>query len=201
MWKINGVWCCSDYKTRPITFDGTNIIINWSYNELKLEFFGDENSIESILEFYTNSLKYGEWGEELDKPIIWMKIETKYDSFKSKKCINEEKIRKFINKNFFKITIFFETTIQGSPFEKDYLTSNSYWISCIGGLYYIADLYLYIEKDDIVVEGELYNNNKSPFEVKDYRQEDLYEYSLETAETAKELFKYSKKWEIFKFNS
>lgn len=202
MWVLTGVWSFGDYKTKPLTFNNTNIIINWSYNELKLEIYGDANSNVTLLNFYELLHLYGEWGENLTKPIVWMKVETPNKMIKSKNHIDKEKIAKFIDNDYFKITIYYETTIQESPFSKDYITSNAYWIYCIGGLYYVADLYLYLENGNDIIEPELHKNNcnKTPFNVKNYNNEDLYEYSLETWETAKELVKLSRKWELFKYN-
>jgi hypothetical protein len=56
-----------------------------------------------------------------------MSVETKTKNIKSKEQMPADKIKKFLKKsNFFKITIYFETTIQESPLNKDYFTSNDY---------------------------------------------------------------------------
>lgn len=199
MRKISGVWTGGDYKTRPLTFKDTSVIINWSYYEIKMELLWDENDTEMIVKFYDELVNYGEWGEELIKPICWMMLETENQFFK-KNYISKKELLDFCSKSkFFKMTIFFETTIQESPFNSNYLLDNSYWISCIGGLYYIADLYLFVETEQSIIHQEIYKNNKSCFDVKDYTKENMHEYAKETAETAKDLIRNGEGF-TFKFN-
>jgi hypothetical protein len=57
----------------------------------------------------------------------------------------------------------------------------------------VADLFLFIKINEEEIIQQEYENNKSPFKVKDYRSENLFDYSRQTAETARELVNYSKK--------
>lgn len=196
--KLTGIWCFGDYITRPITFEKTNIIINWSYYELKLEFIGSYEDVDIILPFYENMWKYGEWGEFDPKKIIWMSVETRNKYTKSKSFFEIENIKDFIKKNDFKITIFFENVIDGDPLSNGYINSNDYWIDCIGGLYNVADISLYVEDNENIYPAEKYMKKHKTFKIEDYTKENLYEYAKETAKSAKNLINNSKKWKIFK---
>ena len=196
---LTGIWAFGNFDKRPLTFKNTNIIINWSIYNLKLEIYGKSDDLDMVLEFYDGFSQYGEWGEEFVKPIVWMSINNDKEEIRSKKFIDIKNILIFLKyKEKFKITIYFETILNYSPLENNYTTSNSYWINCLGGLYYIVDLCLYVEKNNETFEGELYLNNGLHV-VKDYRYEDFKKYALETAETAKDLVK-NKEGYSFKTN-
>jgi hypothetical protein len=55
-----------------------------------------------------------------------MEISKINESKKSKNFISIEDIKSFLNNENFKITIYFESIIDESTFEKDYLEENSY---------------------------------------------------------------------------
>jgi len=199
--KITGIYCSGDYINKPLIFNNSTIVINWSYYFIKLEFASSIDELPTLLHFYTNTLYYGEWGEEAKKPTTWMYIEDENgfllkdkEYIKIDDIINASKTSKFI-----KFNIFFETTIADNPLDSDYLKSNSYWINCIGGLYDTADLALYTENNDDLDETRPYYNNVLPFVFHDYSHEDLHAYAIETAHTSKELILTSKKWQIFEF--
>lgn len=166
-------------------FKNTNTAINWSFCEFKLEICEDEKDLNIVLEFYNTFSKYGEWVENFIKPIAWMKIEDESNSIKSKTFTESKKSKKF------KITIYFETTIQSSPFGGDYFTSNSYWINCIGGLYPVVDLYLFAKIGDKIEEGELCLNYNL-FHLTDYRYESWKACAIETGKVHKNLLQMNK---------
>lgn len=152
---LTGVWASGDFYMKPITFRNYNLILNWSFYELKLEIFGEKCDLEMIKNFYEILWNYGEWGENFIKPLIWMEIQTKYKYIKSKKYIEINDFDNYID-DYFKITLYFEPLIDGNPFAKDYIESNSYWINCIGGLYHVVDINWYIDTDNGLISSEKY---------------------------------------------
>ena len=199
--KITGIYCGGDYKTRPLILNNSSIVINWSYYFLKLEFASNIEEINILLDFYVNTLHYGEWGEVGKKPTSWICVEDENQILlKDKEYIKIEKILNSSKKSkFIKFTIFFETIIKGDILDENYTNSNSYWINCLGGLYDVADLELYLDCENIDGSSTLYKNKILPFNFDDYTKENLHEYSLETAKTARSLIQHSKKWSLFKF--
>lgn len=202
MRTLTGIWAYGDLNNRPITFKNTNIIINWSFYNLKLEIYGSKDDLKIITKFMEEVLNFSEWSCKVEIPIIWMYIQTKNKFIKSKKIIISEEIELFLkNEDFYKIVIFYETTIQSNPLNYDYTISNDYWIACIGGLYNVVDMKLFIENEDDseIIESEKYTNN-SIFEIKNYSYENLENYALETSKTSIDLIEKNQKWKNFKFD-
>lgn len=112
-----------------------------------------------------------------------MCVKTKRNKIKSKNFIEIDDIKKNIKEGErFEINVYFESLIEETEVDKDYI------IPCIGGLYNIVDLYLYVENNEETYENEKYIEN-GELKPQNYRNENLKEYALETAKTAKELIK------------
>lgn len=194
---ITGVWAFGEFDKRPITFAGYNIVFNWSFYQMKLELYTDRKNLNKVLIFYENMSKYGEWGNDFLKPIIWMEVEKNNDRIRSKSYISKSDVLKFARTSDIKITIYYEPIICTSTLASDYFTSNDYWIAAFGGLYYTVDMMLFINNggsNDIESEEYLFDKK---FRIEKYVNEDWNEFSLETGKSSMELEK-MKRLDIFK---
>lgn len=195
--KMSGCWCCgSDIK--PITFEGEDIVINWSYEFNKVEFYMTKNYFKCFMTHYFYLMYYGEWGDVQEKPIVFMEVFADNLYKKSIKPFKVKDLYKYIkSKNEVKVVIYFETTIQKDPEKESYKEGNNIWISNIGGLYNIIDLSWEMnEKESIKYDKKKFFN----YEIEEYiNWKDFIEVCEETSKTAKELKKEKMKWEKFKF--
>ena len=196
--KITGLWACGRH-IKPITFENENIVINWSYEFNKVEFYMSNEYIKNFLEYYFYFMYYGEWGEVEEKPIIFMEVFAENFYKKSIKPLKVRDLFKNIkSKKEIKIQIYFEPTIQMDPESEYYRSGHNMWISNLGGLYDIVDPYWELNnKPSIKYENEKIFNYKIKKYIDWIDFEKIY---LETAITAKELKKEKMKWEKFKFN-
>ena len=132
--KISGYW--SNFKDiKPITFEGENIVINWSYEFNKVEFYMSSEYFKDFLVYYYYLMYYGEWGDIQEKPIVFMEIYSNNFYIKSIKPFKTKDLYKFFeSKNDIKIVIYFENMIDGN---KD---NENIELSDLGGLYHIANI-------------------------------------------------------------
>ena len=196
--NISGWWSFgSDVK--PISFDGEDVVINWSYEFNKVEFYMTKNYFKDFIVFYFYLIYYGEWGEIQEKPIVFMEVYADQLHKKSIKPFKVKDLHKIIkSKNYAKIVIYFETTIQEDPEKESYNGGNNMWISSLGGLYNIVS-----PSWELNEKLSIKYNNKEFFEYKieeyiDWKN--FIEIYKETAKTAKEMKENKIKWEKFKFN-
>ena len=149
--KISGYW--SQFKDiKPITFEGENIVINWSYEFNKVEFYMSSEYFKDFLVYYYYLMYYGEWGDIQEKPIVFMEIYSNNFYIKSIKPFKTKYLYKFFeSKNDIKIVIYFENMIDGN---KD---NENIELSDLGGLYHIAN-----------INWELNNKNYIKYDKKKY---------------------------------
>jgi len=195
--KLLAYWYCDNW-IKPITFEGENIVINWSYEFNKVEFYMTKEYFKGFIINYFYLMYYGEWGNIQEKPIIFMEIYGKNFYKKSIKPFKVKDLYKFLKQNDeVKIVIYFETTIQKDPEKESYNRDDNIWMSNLGGLYHIVD-----------IAWELNNKSSIKYEKKKFFSYDIEEYVdwnesiniyKETAITAKEMKKNKMKWEKFKF--
>jgi len=201
--EISGYWV-SNNDIKPITFENEDIIINWSYEENKAEFYLTDKYAESFAIYYFHLMYYGEWGLLREKPIIFMEIASENETIKSKKPFKSKEILKYIKKKKkVNINIYFETTIQKDPESELYNEEENLWVSSLGGLYDIIYPSWEIngKKNIKLNKKEWKFNDNNKIKIKEYinwiKYEKIYK---ETALTAKELKLNKSNWEIFKFN-
>ena len=195
--RISGYWCCFN-DVKPITFDEENIVINWSYEFNKVEFYMNKEYFENFIINYFYLIYYGEWGNIQEKPIVFMEIYGERFYKKSIKPFKVKDLYKFLKLNKeVKIVIYFEITIQEDPEKESYKTNNNEWISSLGGLYHIVDIAWELNnKQSIKYEKKKIFN----YEIKEYiNWNEFMSIYKETAITAKEMKKNKVKWEKFKF--
>ena len=132
--KISGYW--SQFKDiKPITFEGENIVINWSYEFNKVEFYMSSEYFKDFIVYYYYLMYYGEWGNIQEKPIVFMEIYSNNFYIKSIKPFKTKDLYKFLeSKNDIKIVIYFENMINRN---KD---NENIELSDLGGLYHIANI-------------------------------------------------------------
>lgn len=132
--KISGYW--SHFKDiKPITFEGESIVINWSYEFNKVEFYMSSEYFKDFIIYYYYLMYYGEWGNIEEKPIVFMEIYSNNFYIKSIKPFKTKDLYKFFeSKNDIKIVIYFENIIN---INKD---NKNIELSDLGGLYHIANI-------------------------------------------------------------
>lgn len=181
--KISGLWAFGNINNRPVHFKGYNIVLNWSFCELKAEIIGDRESLSAILDFYDGVAHDGEWIGKFTKPVAWVEISSEEKIIRDKSWISTTDISQFLhNKNWFKISIYFEPII--NPYRMS-------WVYAIGGLHHIVDPALWLEKPN----GETIKGERviSPIPAtitiptKDYTHENIKSFVNETIKTANEL--------------
>ena len=201
--EISGYWI-SHNDVKPITFEGEDVIINWSYEENKAEFYLTDKYAESFTIYYFHLMYYGEWGLLREKPIIFMEMNSENETKKSKKPFKSKEILKYIKKKKkVNINIYFEPTIQKDPENQLYYEEENLWTSSLGGLY-----------DIIYPSWEINGKKNIKFDEKEWKFNEINKIKIneyinwikytsiykETAITAKELKLNKLNWEIFKFN-
>ena len=132
--KISGYW--SHFKDiKPITFEGENIVINWSYEFNKVEFYMSSEYFKDFIVYYYYLMYYGEWGNIQEKPIVFMEIYSNNFYIKSIKPFKTKDLYKFFeSKNDIKIVIYFENMINLNK------NNENIELSDLGGLYHIANI-------------------------------------------------------------
>ena len=125
--KISGYW--SHFKDiKPITFEGENIVINWSYEFNKVEFYMSSEYFKDFIVYYYYLMYYGEWGNIQEKPIVFMEIYSNNFYIKSIKPFKTKDLYKFLeSKNDIKIVIYFENMINRNKDNENIELANINW--------------------------------------------------------------------------
>lgn len=206
--NIGGIWGTGNFDAKPISFEEKEeLLINWSGEEIKVEFFLTQKYAEAFVTYYHYLIYYDEWGVLKEKPIVFMQMESEEEKKKSKKPYGIKEILKFIKKEKkVIITIYFETTITKDPESKTYREINNLEIAYLGGLYDITDPTLVLrtkhsEKIAKTSKKKKWSYTNKSIEIKKYKTwNEIAEIAKETAETAEKMKKNKQKWEIFKYN-
>ena len=190
--EFNDILSFLNFNKKPIFWGDYDIIINWSFEQNKVEFFLTEKYINWFCNYYFFLIYYNELGDLKEKSIIFMELESENKKIKNKKPFKIKEILFFMKKNKrIKLSIYFEIIIKECIEKESYFELNN-----IGGLYDVINNSWNNFKICKLIEWKFYKKKINIEKYKDW--EDLIKISEESLNTVEDMKKNKLKWELFK---